>query len=160
MKSSHAAAVLVIVASIAIAANARGQVARGFYTPEQIQDVMSAQAKEAGRGGLAECKSGFSSAATVARCLENLRVKSQAEFDAASQRMTNEMRALDAANPEMNAEAAFLSAEKAFAGFREADCRWHEAASGGGLKGNQLYRSCMVEQTRSRLAELDRLLSK
>jgi hypothetical protein len=61
------------------------------------------------------------------------------------------LRTLDAANPWMHAEAAFVSAEKSFAGFREADCRWHEAASGGGIKGNQLYRSCMVEQTRSRL---------
>ena len=160
MKSRHAGAALVIVASILVAANARAQAARGFYTPEQLQDVMSSQAKEASRGALAECNSGFRSAAAVARCLESLRVKSQAEFDAASQRMMNEMRALDAANPGMHAQAAFLSAEKAFAGFREADCRWHEAASGGGIEGNQLYRSCMVEQTRSRLSELDRLLSK
>jgi uncharacterized protein YecT (DUF1311 family) len=70
------------------------------------------------------------------------------------------MRALDTANPSLHAEAAFLSAEKAFAGFREADCRWHEAASGSGANRDQLYRSCMVEQTGSRLAGLDRLLSK
>ncbi len=160
MKTSLTCAALVMVASLLIAAKARAQAARGFYTPEQLQDVISSQAKEARRGALGECDSGFRSAAALARCLENLRVKSEAEFEAASQRMMNEMRALDAANPGMHAQAAFLSAEKAFAGFREADCRWHETASGGGVEGNQLYRSCMVEQTRSRLAELDRLLLK
>jgi hypothetical protein len=93
MKTRHAGAAFVIVGAILIATNARAQGARGFYTPEQLQDVMSSQVKEASRGALAECKSGFRSAATVARCLENPRVKSQTEFDAASQRMMNEMHA-------------------------------------------------------------------
>jgi len=107
---------------------------------------------------LDECWEVANNRVELAPCLDRKLDSASQWLERAQQQTLAAMAALEERSAQSGAVAAYESARDAFYRFRDANCSWYAAATGGGTGQGDVYRACLVDTTRQRAAELERQL--
>jgi len=114
---------------------------------------------EAAPGAMAECWAESSNRMEVRPCLAAKQKVADAALTEATSRMENKARELDAiTTADHDVKQRFLSAQKAFFQYINANCRWHAVMFASGTGAGDTYQACLVDLRRVRTAEIRKAL--
>jgi len=114
---------------------------------------MLAASAGAGAGALDECMAKGDHAA-VSRCLVEADRAAQADLARAEAAAAKAARELDAVTGRPGAAAALAKSNRAFAGYRAAQCGYVRAMWASGSGADQAALACSVDATRERIRDL------
>ncbi len=95
----------------------------------------------------------------VGPCLAAKQKVADAALTEATSRMENKAHELDAiTTADHDVKQRFLSAQKTFFQYIDANCRWHAAMLASGSGAGDAYQACLVDLRRVRTAEIRKAL--